>query len=338
MLAGTRITNPSEALQKVTVDYLYNSMRNPKPEVENRIRHLRIIRDMDKSAYAKCKKELPYFVCGVFSPAFRRTENFAYTEHFVIDIDHIAEKGLDMEALRNQLEGDARVLLLFASPGEDGLKVMFRLKERCSEPSIYSLFYKKFAQEMSLAHHLEQVIDAKTSDVCRACFISVDRRAYYNPDATPVDLNDYVKPDDAMQFFSEQRDMDEFMREMQEQMPAPTAEERQASVSDADMDKIRSILKVGRKKPEKPPVIISQQLTEIMDDLQRHIEATGVTVTEVININYGKKIRMSLGLKMAEVNVFYGKRGYSVVVSPRTGTNMELNEMMQQYIESFFFD
>ena len=335
MLAGTKITNPNDTLHKITVEYLYNSLRNPRTDIEAKIRQLRVIRNIDKSAYSRCKRELPYIVCGVFNPPYRRTENFAYTEHFIIDIDHISEKGLDINAIRNTFEKDERVLLLFSSPGEDGLKVMFRLKKRCTEPSLYSLFYKKFTHELSNSFHLEQVIDDRTSDVCRACFISIDSHAYYNPRALPIDIEGYVDEENTMQFFEDKRTIAELQNKSSENLKPEEPSETKA-VDDTDIARIKEILKLAKPKPEKPPVIESQQLTEIMDDLKRYIEKSGVIVTEVININYWKKIRRKLGMRLAEINVFCGRRGYSVVISPRTGTNMELNEMMHDYIEGFF--
>lgn len=37
-------------------------------------------------------------------------------------------------------------------------------------------------------------------------------------------------------------------------------------------------------------------------------------------------------LKQAEINLFFGKKGFSVVQSPRTGTNAELNQLMADLI------
>ena len=48
-----------------------------------------------------------------------------------------------------------------------------------------------------------------------------------------------------------------------------------------------------------------------------------------------KKIRAKIGLKEAEVNIFYGKRGFSVVQSPRTGTSADMNRMLADLIEGF---
>ncbi|WP_211835053.1 hypothetical protein [Porphyromonas levii] len=58
----------------------------------------------------------------------------------------------------------------------------------------------------------------------------------------------------------------------------------------------------------------------------------------MINISYGKKIRASVGTNKAEINLFFGKRGYSVVQSPRTGTSAELNEALAKMVESFVYN
>lgn len=76
----------------------------------------------------------------------------------------------------------------------------------------------------------------------------------------------------------------------------------------------------------------------MMAALKPYVEQAGVTIAEVINIQYGKKIRFKMGMKQAEVNLFYGKRGFSVVQSPRTGTNADLNQLMANLITGFIND
>ena len=181
--AGANITNSMNALQKVTVKYVYDSIRKPRPEVASQISRLRIIRELDYKQYSLLKRQLPYFVCAMFNPPYRKIENFAYTEYFIVDIDHVTAKQLSMPELRNRIEKDNRVILSFLSPGEDGLKVMFKLKERCYDSGLYSLFYKLFVNSFSQQYGLQQVVDRQTNDVSRACFISMDVDAYYNPDA-----------------------------------------------------------------------------------------------------------------------------------------------------------
>ena len=83
LLFGTNIQSAADELRKVQEEYLYHSLRNPKPAIAATIKQLRIIYGMDKNGYSQLKRKLPYFVCGQFNPPFRRKENFAYTENFI---------------------------------------------------------------------------------------------------------------------------------------------------------------------------------------------------------------------------------------------------------------
>lgn len=165
--AGLNIRNCTEPLRKVTLEYIYNALKNPKPDFASRIRQLRVVRQLNETQYASLKQQLPYFVCASFDPPFRRTENFAYTDSFVIDVDHIGEKGLALEDLRFRIQADPRTMMCFRSPGEDGLKVVMNLKERCYDAGVYSVFYKRFVYDFSVQYVLQQVVDQKTSDYLR---------------------------------------------------------------------------------------------------------------------------------------------------------------------------
>lgn len=328
---GSNITSSADTLNKVKVDYLYHSLRNPKSEIVSRMNQLRIIRNVNAKQYAVLKRQLPYLVCGMFNPPYRRTENFAYTEYFILDIDHIYDKGLDVAQVKEKLKKDPRVMLCFLSPSEDGLKVMFRLKERCYDAGLYSLFYKAFLKDFSTHYGLEQVIDERTSDVCRACFISVDADAYYNPEAEKVSMDFYLPKDDVCSLFDLKASL---TKEMKEQ--SVDKKEEHSIDPDADvMQRVRALLnpKVAAKQKSAP--YVPQRLDEIMDELKRYVEETGVILYDVSNIQYGKKLRFRMGQKLAEVNLFYGKRGFSVVQTPRGGTSTELNELMVQLINGF---
>jgi hypothetical protein len=331
ILAGKNLTATSDTLRKVDIDYVYRSIRNPRPEIVSLIRQIRIIRDLDPKQYSIIKRQLPYLVCGVFNPPYRLSANFAFIEHFFIDIDHISSKGLSVQALRLALQADQRVLLCFLSPSEDGIKLLFRLKERCYDAAVYSLFYKSFARQLSIDYHLEQVIDAKTSDVCRACFISYDPDAFFNPDANTVDINAFIDSDNPESLFQLKRKLDH----EEKNSPKPPPPEH-VEPDDDVMSRIRAKLNPsGRVAAKKPPVFTPQRLDEIMDSLKSFVEDTGVQLYETVNIQYGKKLRFRNGLVLAEINLFYGKRGFSVVQSPRCGTSAEFNSLMADLVKSF---
>jgi len=334
LLFGTNIQSAADELKKVQEEYLYNSLRNPKPTIAATIQQLRIVYSMDAKAYVQLKRRLPYFVCGQFNPPFRRKENFAYTESFILDFDHLSSKQLSMKTIRDNIVKDEQVMMCFTSPSEDGLKVMFRLKERCYDAGLYSIFYKAFAATFAMRHNLTQVTDSKTSDVARACFISIDPNAYFNPNSIPVDIKAYLdesNPDSLFNIKHEQDEHDKVIKKSDdEQVPLP---------KDPDEDiltRIRQQLNPKAQLPvEQHPAYVPERLNEIIAELKLFIEETGLQVTEIINIQYAKKIRARLGQKEAEVNLFYGKRGFSVVISPRLGTNEELNELLADLIKAF---
>lgn len=331
---GHNLLSQSDALRKVKVEYLYHSLRNPKPEIKAKLNQLRIVRNLDSKSYAHLKRQLPYVVCGMFNPPFRRTENFAYTEYFILDIDHLYEKGMDLKQVRQKIQMDTRVVLCFLSPGEDGLKVLFRLRERCYDAGLYSLFYKAFLKEFSVYYGLEQVIDEKTSDVCRACFISVDEDAYFNPNADLIQIDKYIKQNDICALFDLKSSLDKQMKEMEE---LNLEEKKCVDPNEEVMQRVKALLnpKLAEKLQQEP--YVPQQLEEVMEDLKHYVEETGVILYEIKSIQYGKKLRFKVGHKLAEINLFYGKHGFSVVQSPRTGTSADLNELMAQLIDSFIY-
>lgn len=335
IMVGKNVTAKDDALQKIKVEYLYHKLIHPDAVIESKIRQLRIIRQLDPKQYSFLKRQLPYIVCGMFNPAYRRTENFGYTEYFIVDIDHIGEKEMSVSELRTRLIADTRVVLCFLSPGEDGLKLLFRLNERCYDAGIYTLFYKLFVLQFAKKYGLEQVIDARTSDVARACFVSIDAEAYYNPEAEVVDLNTFMNIEDTSELFRIKKQL-----ENDKLLPAKQNDTALQRTPDDDaLKQIRALLNPGgRSLTPKREAFIPQELNELMEKLVPHIEQAGIAVAAIENINYGKKLKMKMGLKEAEINVFYGKKGYSVIISPRRGTNDELNALMAQLIEQYLYN
>jgi len=333
--AGNNIKSPEDALIKIKVEQLYHSLRSPKPEIESKIRQLRIIRDIDEKQYAMQKRQLPYFVCGLFNPTFRRTENFAYTEYFILDIDHLSNKGLTIDGIKEIIERDERVLLCFTSPGEDGLKIMFKLTERCYDAGLYSLFYKSFSKNFSEQYGLQQVIDERTSDVTRACFISIDRNAYYNENATAVNMNAFLDLQNPDALFKKKHELEK----KQEKDLCKDSESQHEQDKEPDgetVTRIKALLNPkGRKTKEEKSVVVPQILDDIMAGLKMYIEQTGAIINETKNIQYGKKIRVQVGMKQAEVNLFFGKHGFSIVKSPKCGTSEEMNALLADLVGSF---
>jgi hypothetical protein len=335
---GSNITSNADALQKASVDTLYYALRNPKPHMQAKIRQLHIVKEINPNQYTQVKKQLPYFVCAMFNPPFRRTENFAYTELFIVDLDHLTDKQINIQELKNILKTDNRVLLLFTSPSQDGLKVMFKLTERCYDAGIYKLFYKTFVREFAKKYNLQQVVDERTSDVCRACFMSIDVDAHYNPLADEIDLKQYIEVENVAELSLLKMELEKENKKVAEEQKDFISTDTIPNDPDAKtLSKIKEILGTTQKKikPTEKFVFIPQELEQIINDLKNYIEETGLIVTEIINIQYAKKIRVKMGVKQAEINLFYGKKGFTVVQSPRNGTSADLNQLVAELVESF---
>ncbi len=140
----------------------------------------------------------------------------------------------------------------------------------------------------------------------------------------------YIDTENSFDLFKEKKELSETNKKL--------ALDSQPARDDVDGDvvlKIKSILQTTPPKPQKPEVYVPEQLNDIIDELQGYITETGIVLKGIVNISYGKKIKAVIGLKEAEVNLFYGKKGFTVVQSPRTGTSKEMNELLSGLIDSF---
>lgn len=103
---GKNIASTAEPLNSVEIEDLFHQIQTPLPDMVALIRQLRTVRTVDAKQYGQLKRRLPYYTCGIFQPAIRNTANFAYTEYFILDIDHLTEKGLQLHLLRNRIQTD----------------------------------------------------------------------------------------------------------------------------------------------------------------------------------------------------------------------------------------
>lgn len=97
---GKSVRDTQDPLNRIPIKQLYDMIRNNNSELSNLIRQLRNIVTIDPKQYAQLKTRLPFFVCGLFNPAFRKGDNFAYTDYFCVDIDHITQKELNVKTLK----------------------------------------------------------------------------------------------------------------------------------------------------------------------------------------------------------------------------------------------
>ncbi|MDG1432882.1 MAG: CRISPR-associated primase-polymerase type B, partial [Saprospiraceae bacterium] len=320
---GTKITQPGDGLQKITIERLYQGISKPKAILRDKIEQLRIIKEVDEKQYRQLKKYLPYFVCGIFHPAIRRTEHFAAIEYFVLDLDHLVEAELDRQGLMKIIGNLPEVVLAFISPSGDGVKIMLRLSEKCTDAALFSAFYKIFSHQFAERHGLTQVIDYRTSDVTRACFISYDAEAYFNPEASVINLQSYVKGLNFDQAESDIKAAQQFIDQQQ------ITQQKKDSISlDEDiLQQIKSKLNPNARTRKEKQYTESPQVEQVIPILADQLATYNIQLIETQKISYGKKLKLSANKMWAEINVFYGKKGWSVVKTTKSGSHPELAEL-----------
>ena len=309
-------------MQPLPVERLFHALVNPKPEFRDKIEQLRMVRSLDEGQYRQLKKQLPYFVCGVFHPAVRKKENFASIEYFMLDLDHLSTAQLDLEVLRNRLREAPEVVLCFASPSADGLKLMFRLSEPCRDSALFSAFYKLFARRFAEKWGLLEAMDLQTSDVTRACFFSIDSGAFFRPEAEPVELQHFIPELDFGKVEKELKEAEKVIR-------APGAQEKkeQEGPDDEVLARIKQKLNPDARKPKEKQYVVPQQVDDAMGLLSERLATYEMQIIRTEPIHYGRQVQVKAGAHWAEINVFYGKRGFSVVMTTKSGSNAQLAEL-----------
>ena len=331
LMAGKNITQPGN-LVKITVEQLFHKIRDPKPQTKALLERLRTLSVVDPEQYRKVKKNLPYVVPSVFNPPVRRRENFGYSEHLILDFDHLSEQSLDAGKVKDLLAKDARVELIFVSPGGDGLKVFFRLAERIYDYAKYSAFYKIFAADFAASYNLVASYDARTSDVTRACFVSFDPFAYYNASCERIDAGSFVDFDD---IFSLQRKEKEIIKSsgvLVKDSPKTTVER------DVFVEIKKKLNPDYKPRKQREKIIhVPQELENAEELVRKKCNELSITLENVRSINYGKQFLFAYEGYKAEINLFFGKKGYTIVKTTKSLNNKEFQEVVYRMMCEIFF-
>ena len=325
------LLDTATALQPATPDAVFHRLRDDAA-LRDDIARLRRVRQLDAGAYSRLKTRLPFFCCGQFRGGIRRGEHFERIEAWVLDVDHFGGDEAALTDLQERLRADERVMLLFRSPGGDGLKLLFRLQEPCTDTKQFSDAYKAFAFAFGEQYGLGKYIDFRTSDVTRVCFLSHDPHAHINPLADRIDwrglLPEQTQPALAGLFAAAEA-------------AEPAASEKpgrsHAIHPDTYADILRKLQTRVRPNPLQRAVFVPEALTLALPSMQAALEAQGLTVSSVRDIQFGKQVAVQHGADSAELNLFYGKKGFSVVLVPRKNTNESLGQLAVFLAEQAIF-
>lgn len=280
------------------------------------VARLRKLRELDTKAYKTLKTRLPYFVGTSFVDGIRHSDKFVAAHYLTIDVDDYL--GEDRQ-LPNLVLTHPMVLLAFISPSGTGFKAVFRLSEPCQELALYKEFYRNFSRVFAENIRLAGSVDMKTCDATRACFLSSDANAYFNDKAESVDWQKYVS-------FEPLETTD---NEVLIKIPKVINEEALTKVLD----------KISPNRPQKKVYqgYVPDELQAMQTDIERVCKENNWQLDAVQPISYGIKIQIKQGYRLAEINVFYGKKGFTLARSPKTGTDTQLAECLFVAIHDLIF-
>jgi len=333
-MIGKNLVSSTDVMQIISVDEILKYIKEERGELYDTICQLSAIKLVDAQHYRKLKTQLPYFVCGLFRAGIRKKENFAYTQSFILDIDNISKSENELISLKNKLIKDPRVMLLFISPSQDGLKVIFKLANKISDSNYYSIFYKKFAYAFAEEYNLYGLIDVKTNDVSRCCFLSTDKDVYYNKNTLDINPKLYVDEDNYQQ---ELNKMKLIFEQKTNNFPINDTKKFQPTAEPGKdiLQQIRERINPLKIKSEKI-IYQPEALERDWHKMENLLTEYNLTIDTINKISYGKQIKIKVGNEWAEVNIFYGKRGYSFVATTKTGSNSELAQMVVTLLQTSF--
>lgn len=327
IFTGKNVTqNPPEQMTPATPQQLYTMIASPSLALVNAIEALRRMRQIDEKAYKRQKTFLPYFIGSVFKDNIRNTANFQQIHYFVIDFDNLPPDR-DIQTLKKEIFEDEIVRMLFTSPGGTGLKVLFGLESPVTNTKLFTDFYKSFALQFARKLRLENFADTVTCDVTRVCFLSADTGCLYREEAIPVQWKAYISE---LNPFESLHDP-EVIEEKQE---APEGEPEK--IQDEIYQKI--LHKLNPKAPKKDKkIFVPKALDTITEKIYEAVEHYEIKVKSVEDIQYGRRWTFESGLNTAEINIFYGKNGFSVVKTTKSGTDPDLCEAVYRIITNVLY-
>lgn len=318
----------TDLLKPFTLRDLVHEIKSSET-LKQEICRLRKVATLDKQAYTRLKTRLPYFTGAQYRAGIRHSEHFEQISYFMIDLDHFPNKEI-LHEKRSLLIHDERIQTLFISPGGLELKLVFQLEHPLNSLKAFSDFYKTFCFRFSEQYHLGEYLDSSTSDATRVCFLSYDTEVHYNPLALGIRIEDYIPnfQSELSRVLAEHEVQKPIKRETKVELPETVY---------ADIKRLLNPSGVVKYKAPERPVFVPEALYTLDEPIRKLAQTCQLVFEEPRDIQYGRKMIFKKGNAFAELNVFYGKSGYSVVISPKRGSDLALAEVCKELINTIIY-
>ncbi len=311
---GEAITSGQEVLVECTLENIFQSITGRIPSsLESDTIRLRKLMAIDKAGYRKAKTKLPYIVGSVFNQGHRRLDSFISAHYFILDIDHLQLQDGKIPA---NIVANPMVAMAFVSPSGEGIKVLCQLDSPITDPKLFSALYKQFASEFADKVGLAGSLDLRTHDASRACFLAFDPGAYFNPNPTTINS----------------KSLNEQNMTNSQTAPISMDDTDQTAINEVAYKAILKEISPNAPVRRAKEVYVPQSLLDFMDMVPKLCKTVNLEIYQIDKIQYGIKVCAKQGYRLAELNIFYGKRGFSVIKSPKTGIDPALNEILYDVI------
>ena len=288
---------------------------------------LRKVKSIDKTSFGFLKRKLPYFIGAEFKDNFRCSENFCKVAYLIIDIDAFGDEN-KITVLKQTICKDARVKLAFISPSGNGLKVVFKLSNPIASLKEYSNFYQLFSRSFAQQYALENYVDFSTSDATRICFLSYDENVYYNNNSTNLEIDLY---ENAMfPFIDEVQDVGIIGNN-------ETIKPGKPVISNQTYADILKTLKPKTLKKQKK-YIVPAPLKELKEVVPLNFRKHQINVISIDEINYGLKLKIGDASLFTIINIYYGKKGFTVVKNQGQNSVQQLADASVLIIENLIYN
>ncbi len=122
-----------------------------------------------------------------------------------------------------------------------------------------------------------------------------------------------------------------------EDLTEPCATTRSVEINESAYKSILKEISPNTPTRRVNEVHVPQAILEFINEIPALCKKANMEITKLEKIQYGVKVSAKQGYRLAEVNVFYGKKGFSVVKSPKTGTEPLMNQLLHDTVYSTLF-
>ena len=309
---GVNCKNNNEELKKVLLSEIVEYIKNSPAGMVEMSRVLRSVLRYSKDRYRTMKTNLPFFSMSLFDPPYRGKNNFMCANGLILDID--LDTAVPAELI-GKLKSDPRIAVGYVSPSRQGIKLIFVFDEPLKNSNTYAYVYKRFSATIALEYHLMDKLDQQNCDVSRISFLCNDPEAWYQKDYLPLIWKDYAE--------------EEARQDTENNSDEKAANNLPDHTYKMIMERLGS-----KPKQIKAAIPINEHINRYLEQINKELQSYMITIKKAEPLPYGIKLHLESKKDEGEVNIYHGKKGFSVVVSARKNTNVHLSKAAQAIIEA----